>query len=98
MGKIFKIDETLQLECKKVLNPPIHIAYEAYGTLNKEKTNAILVCHALTGSACAYSENSNKRGFWDIIIGPNKTIDINKYFVICSNVLVAVMFQVDQVQ
>lgn len=87
MEKVFTIDKPIELECNKTLYPPIHIAYETYGELNKDKTNAILVCHALTGSACAYSENPTKKGFWDVIIGPNKAIDINKYFVISSNVL-----------
>ncbi|OSS41114.1 Homoserine O-acetyltransferase [Desulfurella amilsii] len=87
MEKMFTIDKPLELECKKTLYPPIYIAYETYGKLNTNKTNAILVCHALTGSACAYSDNTDKKGFWDTLIGPNKALDTNKYFIICSNVL-----------
>ena len=65
------------------------IAYKTYGKLNSEKTNAILICHALTGDQFVADKNpiSNKNGWWDRMVGPNKPIDTNKYFVICSNVL-----------
>jgi homoserine O-acetyltransferase/O-succinyltransferase len=68
---------------------PITIAYETYGRLNQDKSNAILILHALTGDAHAagYHAGDNKPGWWDIMIGPNKPFDTNKYFVICSNVL-----------
>lgn len=69
---------------------PITVAYETYGKLNAEKDNAILVCHALTGSAHAagYSNgDEDKVGWWEEMIGPNKAFDTNKYFVICSNIL-----------
>ncbi|PLX67042.1 MAG: homoserine O-acetyltransferase [Denitrovibrio sp.] len=68
----------------------ITIAYETYGTLNEEKDNAILVCHALTGSAHAAGfnrEDEQKPGWWDPMIGPGKAFDTDKYFVICSNFL-----------
>ncbi len=67
----------------------ITIAYETYGKLNKEKSNAIMVCHALSGDAHAagWHEGDRKPGWWDIIIGPGKALDTNKYFIICSNVL-----------
>ncbi len=64
------------------------IRYETYGKLNAEKSNAILVCHALTGDHhCAgiYSLTDKKAGWWNNIIGPNKPLDTNKYFIICSN-------------
>lgn len=65
------------------------VAYETYGRLNKEKSNAILVCHALSGDAHAagWHKGSEKPGWWDIAIGPGKALDTDKYFVICSNVL-----------
>lgn len=68
---------------------PITIAYETYGTLNPQKSNAILICHALTGDAHAagYQEGSSKPGWWDSMIGPGKAFDTDKYFIICSNVL-----------
>ncbi|MCE5329241.1 homoserine O-acetyltransferase [bacterium] len=69
---------------------PITIAYETYGDLNHEKSNAILIFHALTGDAHAAGYNSpedRKPGWWDIMIGPGKPFDTDKYFVICSNVI-----------
>jgi homoserine O-acetyltransferase len=68
---------------------PITIAYETYGTLNQQKSNAILICHALTGDAHAagYHEGSSKPGWWDSMIGSGKAFDTDKYFIICSNVL-----------
>lgn len=65
-----------------------NVRYETYGRLNEEKSNAILVCHALTGDhhcAGVYSLDDKKAGWWNNIIGPNKPLDTNKYFVICSN-------------
>ena len=77
------------LESGRMLSP-VTIAYETYGTLNENKSNAILVCHALTGSAHAAglsSSDNSTTGWWDPMIGPNKPIDTNKYFVVCSNIL-----------
>lgn len=67
----------------------LKVAYETYGTLNREKSNAILICHALSGDAHAagWHKNDEKPGWWDIIIGPGKALDTDKFFVICSNVL-----------
>lgn len=68
---------------------PVTVAYETYGTLNNERSNAILVCHAFTGDAHAAfsSKADNKPGWWADMIGPGKAFDTNKYFLICSNVL-----------
>lgn len=68
---------------------PVTLAYETYGTLNKDKSNAILVLHALSGDAHAagFHDGDKKSGWWDNMIGPNKAFDTNKYFVICSNVI-----------
>ena len=68
---------------------PITVAYETYGQLNEKKSNAILICHALTGDAHAagYHQGSEKPGWWDAMIGPGKAFDTDQYFVICSNVL-----------
>jgi len=67
---------------------PVTIAYETYGKLNPDRSNAILVLHALTGDAHAagYHEGEKDPGWWDAMIGPGKGFDTNEYFVICSNV------------
>src|SRR5574344_1568598 len=82
------LSEEIQLESGKSIDN-VTIAYETYGKLNKEKNNAILVCHALTGDAHAagWHEGDSKPGWWEIIIGPGKALDSEKYFIICSNVL-----------
>ncbi len=77
------------LECGEKLGP-ISISYETYGKLNQDKSNVILVCHALSGDshvAGYYSKDDPKPGWWDIMVGPEKGIDTDKYFVICSNIL-----------
>ncbi len=82
-------DRPLQLESGKTLGP-ITLAYETYGELNAARDNAILVCHALSGDAHAagyHAEDERKPGWWDVMIGPGKGLDTEKYFVICSNVL-----------
>jgi len=69
---------------------PVTLAYETYGTLNSERSNAVLVAHALTGDAHAagyYEKNDPRPGWWDIMIGPGKGIDTDKWFVLSSNVL-----------
>ena len=69
---------------------PVTIAYETYGTLDAEKQNAILILHALTGDSHAagyYDKEDAKPGWWDIMVGPGKGIDTDKYYVICSNIL-----------
>lgn len=69
--------------------PFVEVAYETYGELSAAKDNAILVCHALTGSAHAAGVHHDGEvpGWWEPIIGPGKAIDTNKYFVVCANVL-----------
>ncbi len=78
----------LYLESGRILEP-YDIAYETYGTLNEDKSNVILICHALSGShhAAGRYEGDRKPGWWDGLIGEGKAIDTRKYFVICSNVV-----------
>lgn len=85
--KLF-IEEPFRFECGKVI-PEVGIAYETYGKLNKQGTNAVLICHALTGDAHASSYNhpDKREGWWDGIIGKGKAFDPDKYFIICSNFL-----------
>ena len=77
------------LECGERLGP-ITLAYETYGTLNSKKTNAVLILHALSGDAHVagyHSEEDQKPGWWDSMVGPGKGIDTDKYFIICSNII-----------
>lgn len=85
---IFAPPEGFALECGEKL-ASVTLAYETYGKLNRDRTNAILILHALTGDAHAagYHEGDRKPGWWDDMIGPGKAFDTDKYFVICSNVL-----------
>ncbi len=87
-AKSFKLGE-LKLESGKKLQN-VKIAYETYGKLNRNKSNAILICHALSGDAHAagkHRKTDKKKGWYDVAIGPGKTFDTRKYFFICSNVL-----------
>jgi len=90
IGDIVKLacDQPLNLICKEQLSN-IEIAYQTYGKLNADCSNAILVCHALTGDQYVASTNpiTQKKGWWDFMIGKNKPIDTDKFFVICSNVI-----------
>lgn len=78
----------LELECGDKLGPVI-LEYETYGTLNADKSNAILALHALSGEAHAAGthKGQNNTGWWDDMIGPGKAFDTDRYFVICSNVI-----------
>ena len=80
--------DELPLESGKKLGP-ITLAYETYGQLNLEKSNAILVVHALSADAHAagYHKGDQEPGWWDNMIGPGKAFDTDQYFVICSNVI-----------
>ena len=86
--KTLIVKKPLQLDCGKTINN-YPIAYETYGSLNEKKDNAILVFHALTGDQFVTGTNpiTNKDGWWSYAVGPDKAIDTNKYFVICSNVI-----------
>lgn len=83
---------SLELQGGEVISP-LELAYQTYGELSPSKDNAILVCHALSGDAHAAGtlrgevKEKDKNGWWHDYIGPDKAIDTNKYFVICSNVI-----------
>ncbi|MDM8010805.1 MAG: homoserine O-acetyltransferase [Parasphingorhabdus sp.] len=68
---------------------PVEFAYETYGTLNADRSNAILVCHALTGDQYLASTHplTGKPGWWERLVGPGKPIDTDRHFIICANVL-----------
>ena len=80
------IEQPLKLACGVVL-PKHTLVYETYGTLNKNNTNAILICHALSGNhhAAGVYEQDAKAGWWDQYIGPGKPIDSNRFFIVCVN-------------
>jgi homoserine O-acetyltransferase len=82
-------DPPLQLECGRSLSP-VTQAYEIYGELSTERDNAILIFHALSGDAHVagyHSTEDSKPGWWDIMVGPGKPFDTEKYVVICANVI-----------
>lgn len=84
----FAKDEPFLLESGATLSP-VTLAYETYGSLNADRSNAILIVHALSGSghAAGYHAGDDKPGWWDDCIGPGKAFDTNRFFIICSNVL-----------
>lgn len=85
----FAEDGPMRLESGETLGP-ITLAYETYGRLNDERSNAVLILHALSGDAHAagyHALENSKLGWWDDCIGPGKAFDTNKYFIICSNVI-----------
>ena len=82
------VKKPLTLDCGKVINE-FPIAYETYGTLNEKKDNGILIFHALTGDQFIAGKNpiTNKDGWWSYAVGSGKSIDTDKYFLICANVI-----------
>ena len=87
--KIVEFSNTnFKLDSDYILNN-FKIAFKSFGTLNKKKNNVILVCHALTGDqyVTGYNPVTKREGWWSRMVGPDKPIDTNKFFVICSNVI-----------
>ena len=86
--RLFDEENPLVLESGETL-APVDVAYETYGELNAERSNAIIFCHALTGDAHAAGHHGEPKtdGWWDSMIGPGKPVDTNEYFVVCSNLL-----------
>ena len=91
-------DDPIRL-CEGASLPQVRVAYETWGTLNHDKSNAILLFHALSGSQhaaghnpdgpddCAIWQPDIHEGWWDAFIGPGKGLDTNRYFIICPNYL-----------
>jgi homoserine O-acetyltransferase len=82
--KYFSYKREFKLESGNKL-PGFKLAYETYGQLNEERSNAILIFHALSGSSHVYQDNSELGGWWDEMVGPGKPFDTEKYFIICAN-------------
>jgi len=80
-------ERPLKLDCGVELGP-FAMAYQTYGTLNSARSNAILVCHALTGDQFVAGPHpiTGKLGWWDLMVGPGKPLDTERYFIICANV------------
>lgn len=104
MGLLQELDQELvRTQCAELFNEqhpldlesgaqlaPVHVAYETYGTLDNDGTNAILICHALTANAHAAGKHSaieKASGWWDPLIGPGRAFDTDRYFVVCPNIL-----------
>ena len=78
----------LRLECGVDLKN-FALAYQTYGELNNEKSNTILVCHALSGDQYLAGPHplTGKLGWWELVVGPGKLLDTDRYFIICTNIL-----------
>ncbi|MDM8565999.1 homoserine O-acetyltransferase [Candidatus Halobeggiatoa sp. HSG11] len=87
-SQTYRFDKTpLSLDCGRSLSS-YELVYETYGTLNKDHSNAILICHALSSdhhAAGYYNMQDKKPGWWETCIGPGKPIDTNRFFVVCPN-------------
>ncbi|MDX1670245.1 MAG: homoserine O-acetyltransferase, partial [Limnobacter sp.] len=85
--ELIHFDQPLLLDCGKTL-PEYSLMVETYGQLNADKSNAVLVCHALNAShhvAGVYEGQEKSAGWWDNMIGPGKPLDTNRFFVMCAN-------------
>src|SRR5579864_1462093 len=84
----FGADNAIALDAGRAF-APLTIAYMTYGNLNSAKSNAVLVCHALTGDQFVASAHpvTGKPGWWETMVGPGKPVDTNRFFVICANVI-----------
>jgi homoserine O-acetyltransferase len=82
------LDRPIKLDCGVELGP-VTVAYQTYGTLNADRSNAILMCHALTGDHYVADPHpiTGKPGWWNELVGPGLLFDTDRYFLICSNVL-----------
>ena len=86
-ARLARFTEPLRLKSGAVMNE-YELAYETYGTLNSDRSNAVLICHALNAShhvAGWYAEDPKDVGWWDNMIGPGKPVDTNRFFVIGVN-------------
>jgi homoserine O-acetyltransferase/O-succinyltransferase len=84
----FGADKPLKLDSGVSLSP-FQIAYKTYGTLNTARSNAVLICHALTGDQHVASRHpvTGKSGWWETLVGPGRPVDTDRYFAICANVI-----------
>src|SRR5580692_11263966 len=88
VGMAVTFETPLPLDCGREL-APFTVAYMTYGALNAAKSNAVLICHALTGDQFVASDHpvTGKPGWWTTMVGPGKPVDTDRFFVICANVM-----------
>ncbi len=88
LSKTVRLPGPLHLDSGAILTP-VDIAYETYGSLDADGSNAILVCHALTGDQYVASQHpvTGKPGWWTRAVGPGKPVDPDRHFIICANVI-----------
>ena len=86
--RLFTEEEPFRLASGETIGP-LDVAFETYGTLAPDASNAFVVCHALTGDAHAAGHHGDPEhvGWWDTMIGPGKPVDTERYFVVCANLL-----------
>ena len=86
--RLFGEDDPLTLASGRTLGP-VDVAYETYGTLDAEHSNAVFICHALTGDAHAagLGDPRTRPGWWETLVGPGKPLDTDRFYVICSNLV-----------
>jgi len=84
----FGLDQPLKLDCGIDL-APFQIAYQTYGVLNAERSNAIMIFHALTGDQHVANVHpvTGKQGWWETMVSPGRPLDTDRYFIICANVI-----------
>ena len=86
-SQLISFPDGITLESGYILNS-FDLMIESYGELNESKSNAILVCHAFSGNHHVAGEDKELgKGWWDQIVGPDKALDTNKYYVVCCNIL-----------
>lgn len=85
---LFAVDQPMRLDSGATLER-FPIAWRTYGTLNADRSNAVLICHALTGDQFVAEPHptTGKSGWWNVLVGPGRPVDTDRYFVICSNVV-----------
>jgi homoserine O-acetyltransferase/O-succinyltransferase len=88
LGRQVRLTGPLRLDCGVAFGP-VDIAYETYGTLNADRSNVILICHALTGDQYLASENpmTKKPGWWWRMVGQGLPVDPDRHFIVCANIL-----------
>lgn len=86
-AQVWQLPGPLALACGDTLTE-VHVTYETWGTLNANGDNAVMICHAISGDSHVTAHDAaDDTGWWDLVVGPDKPVDTNQYFVVCANVL-----------